>query len=50
MRALQSLYPSPDIKPVIDAANEKNPDDITDFLQGVLTLDQLKGKYSEATL
>lgn len=50
MRALQSLYPSPDIKPVIDAANKKNPDDITDFLQGFLTLGDLQAKYSEATL
>jgi hypothetical protein len=49
-RALQSVFPAPSLKPVIDAANATAPDDITDFLQGVLTLDQLREKYIEAAL
>jgi hypothetical protein len=49
-RALQSVFPAPSLKAVIDAANATAPDDITDFLQGVLTLDQLREKYIEATL
>ncbi len=48
MRALQSCYPAPDLQPVMDAANEQNPDDITAFLQGELTLDDLKQRYTAA--
>ncbi len=46
LQPLQYLYPAPGLKPVIDAAD---PDDITAFLQGGLTLDQLKEKHSGAT-
>ncbi|MGE0917926.1 hypothetical protein [Trichlorobacter lovleyi] len=44
MRALQLNNPAPSLKPLIDRITS---DDEADFLQGVITLDQLKAKYGE---